>query len=174
MLALLAGIWAAIDAQWWLVATCSIVGGAAYALGGRRWFKAYRAEPARHAREVSKPMVGLAVACPRRTRAPLHLPLMADLDPNVIAPARLKLLVTLTAVSEVEFSTVRILPRGQRLRPVQASCRPRRRQLREAAQRVCIVAGAPPWISLTPDGRAALGTHIEALQALIDGVTAAG
>ena len=32
---------------------------------------------------------------------------MAELDPNVIAPARLKLLVTLTAVSEVEFSTVR-------------------------------------------------------------------
>ena len=32
---------------------------------------------------------------------------MADLDPNLIPPARLKLLVTLTAVSEVEFSTVR-------------------------------------------------------------------
>ena len=62
VLALLAAIWAAIEAQWWLVATCSIVGGAAYALGGRRWFEAYRAEPARHARGVSKAMVGLAVA----------------------------------------------------------------------------------------------------------------
>ena len=62
VLALLGAIWAAIDAQWWLVATCSIVGGAAYALGGRRWFRAYRAEPARHAQEVSKAMVGLAVA----------------------------------------------------------------------------------------------------------------
>ena len=41
---------------------CSIVGGAVYALGGRRWFEAYRAEPARHARGVSKTMVGLAVA----------------------------------------------------------------------------------------------------------------
>ena len=62
VLALLGAIWAAIDAQWWLVATCSIVGGAAYALGGRRWFEAYRDEPARHARGVSKAAVGLAVA----------------------------------------------------------------------------------------------------------------
>ena len=61
VVALLAAIWAAIDTQWWLVATCSIVGGAAYALGGRRWFEAYRAEPARHARAVSRPIVGLAV-----------------------------------------------------------------------------------------------------------------
>ena len=62
MVALRAAIWAAIEAQWWLVATCSIVGGAVYALAGRRWFEAYRAEPARHARAVSEVMVGLAVA----------------------------------------------------------------------------------------------------------------
>ena len=62
VLALLGAIWAAIDSQWWLAITSSIVGGAAYALGGRRWFEAYRAEPARHARGVSKAMVWLAVA----------------------------------------------------------------------------------------------------------------
>ena len=62
VLALLGAIWAAIDSQWWLAITCSIVGGAAYALGGRRWFEAYRAEPARHARGVSKAMAWLAVA----------------------------------------------------------------------------------------------------------------
>ena len=60
VLALLAAIWAGIESQWWLVVACSIVGGAAYALGGRRWFEAYRAEPARHARGVSKAMVWLA------------------------------------------------------------------------------------------------------------------
>jgi hypothetical protein len=62
VLALLAAIWAGIESQWWLVVACSIVGGAAYALGGRRWFEAYRAEPARHARGVSKGMVWLAGA----------------------------------------------------------------------------------------------------------------
>lgn len=62
VVALLAAIWAAIESQWWLVIVCSVVGGAAYAFGGRRWLEAYRAEPARHARAVSRPMVGLAVA----------------------------------------------------------------------------------------------------------------
>ena len=60
IVALGAAIWSAIDAQWWLVATCSIVGGAGYALAGRRWFDAYRAEPARHARGESVVMLGLA------------------------------------------------------------------------------------------------------------------
>ena len=61
VVALGAAIWAALAAQWWLVAACSIVGGAAYALAGRRWFDAYRAEPARHTRAESAVMLGLAV-----------------------------------------------------------------------------------------------------------------
>ena len=61
VVALGAAIWSALDAQWWLVATCSIIGGAAYALAGRRWFNSYRAEPARHARAESVAMLGLAV-----------------------------------------------------------------------------------------------------------------
>jgi len=52
-IALGAAIWAAYEAQWWLVALGSIVGGAAYALSGRRWMRAYRARPAVHGRAES-------------------------------------------------------------------------------------------------------------------------
>lgn len=44
---------AAYEAQWWLVTLASIVGGAAYALSGRRWMRAYRARPAVHGRPES-------------------------------------------------------------------------------------------------------------------------
>lgn len=44
---------AAYEAQWWLVALGSIVGGAAYALSGRRWMRAHRARPAVHGRPES-------------------------------------------------------------------------------------------------------------------------
>ena len=43
----------AFDKRWWLVAISSIIGGALYALNGRRWLRAYRAEPALHARGES-------------------------------------------------------------------------------------------------------------------------
>ena len=97
---------------------------------------------------------------------------MAELDPNVIAPARLKLLVTLTAVSEVEFSIVRdaldvsdsVL--SKHLAALEDVRYVKRRKGVHRGRRTT-------WISLTPDGRAALGTHIDALQALIDGVNAA-
>jgi hypothetical protein len=52
-------IWAAFDAQWWLVPTWSIIGGAAYALSGRRWVRSYRAEPALHAHGESLVWLGL-------------------------------------------------------------------------------------------------------------------
>ena len=52
-IALGAAIWAAFDARWWFVALWSIVGGAAYALSGRRWLRAYRARPALHGRGES-------------------------------------------------------------------------------------------------------------------------
>jgi hypothetical protein len=48
-----AAILAAFDARWWLVATWSAIGGAAYALSGRRWLRVYRAEPARYAQAES-------------------------------------------------------------------------------------------------------------------------
>jgi len=46
-------IWAAFDTRWSLMISCSIIGGAAYALLGRRWLRAYRSAPARHARGES-------------------------------------------------------------------------------------------------------------------------
>ena len=59
VLALGLAIWAAYDAQWWLVALCSIAGGAAYALSGRRWMRTYRAEPAVHGRGESAAWLAL-------------------------------------------------------------------------------------------------------------------
>ena len=49
----MAAILGAFDKRWWLVATASIIGGALYALNGRRWLRAYRTEPALHARGES-------------------------------------------------------------------------------------------------------------------------
>jgi hypothetical protein len=46
-------IWAAFEAEWWLVAVCSLAGGMAYAMSGRRWVRTYRGEPAAHARGES-------------------------------------------------------------------------------------------------------------------------
>jgi hypothetical protein len=46
-------IWAAYEEAWWLTAFCSIAGGAAYAVSGGRWMRAYRAEPAVHGRGES-------------------------------------------------------------------------------------------------------------------------
>ena len=46
--ALAAAIWAAYDAGPWLVLLCSLAGGVAYALGGGRWLRASRAQPAVH------------------------------------------------------------------------------------------------------------------------------
>ena len=54
-----AAILAAFDAQWWLVAICATIGGAAYALSGRRWLRVYRAEPAHHAQAESAVWLGL-------------------------------------------------------------------------------------------------------------------
>src|SRR4051794_22236241 len=48
-----AAIWAAYGERWWLVALWSLVGGAAYALSGRRWMQTYRDDPAAHARGES-------------------------------------------------------------------------------------------------------------------------
>ena len=88
--------------------------------------------------------------------------------PHVVAPARLKLLVTLTAVSEVEFSTVRdslevsdsLL--SKHLTALEGVGYVKRRKGVHRGRRTT-------WISLTPRGRKALNAHITALRALIDG-----
>src|SRR3954454_20826131 len=59
--ALGAAIWAAYGERWWLVALWSLVGGAAYALSGRRWMQTYRGDPAAHARGESLAWLALAV-----------------------------------------------------------------------------------------------------------------
>ena len=59
VVALGAAIWAAYGGLWWLVAVCSILGGAAYTLSGRRWMRAYRAQPAVHGR--GEPALWLAL-----------------------------------------------------------------------------------------------------------------
>jgi hypothetical protein len=53
VVALGAATWAAFEDRWWLVALCSLAGGAAYALCGVRWLRRYQAEPAARARGES-------------------------------------------------------------------------------------------------------------------------
>ena len=57
--ALGAAIWAAYGERWWLVVLWSLVGGAAYALSGRRWMHTYRGDPAAHARGESLAFLAL-------------------------------------------------------------------------------------------------------------------
>ena len=61
-IALGAAIWAAYGERWWLVALWSLVGGAAYALSGRRWMHTYRRDPAAHARGESLAWLTLVTA----------------------------------------------------------------------------------------------------------------
>jgi DNA-binding MarR family transcriptional regulator len=94
---------------------------------------------------------------------------MADLDEHVVAPARLKLMTTLTAVSEAEFATVRdaldvsdsVL--SKHLGALEEVGYLRRHKSIHRGRRTT-------WISLTPRGRKALRAHVTALRALIDGI----
>ena len=91
---------------------------------------------------------------------------MAEFDPHVLAPARLKLMITLTAVSEAEFSTIRdalevsdsVL--SKHLAALETVNYIKRRKGVHRGRRTT-------WISLTPKGRKALQTHVAALQELI-------
>jgi hypothetical protein len=84
---------------------------------------------------------------------------MLELDANLHAPARLRLMTMLTAVSEVEFSTVR-----DRLEVTLAS-------LGYVRSRKGVHGGRrTTWISLTAQGRAALSAHVAALREVIAGV----
>ncbi len=94
---------------------------------------------------------------------------MAQLDEHVVAPARLRLMTTLTAVSDAEFATLRealavsdsVL--SKHLSALEAVGYVRRHKGVHRGRRTT-------WISLTPAGRKALSAHVTALRALIDGV----
>lgn len=94
---------------------------------------------------------------------------MAELDPHLVAPARLKLLTALTAVSEAEFSTIRDSLQvsdsllSKHLAALEDLGYVKRRKGVHRGRRTT-------WISLTPGGRRALGAHVAALRALIRGV----
>jgi hypothetical protein len=59
VIALAAAVWAAYESLWWLVGLWSVLGGAAYALAGRRWLRTYRARPDVHGRGESLLWVAL-------------------------------------------------------------------------------------------------------------------
>ena len=94
---------------------------------------------------------------------------MPELDEHVVAPARLKLMTTLTAVSEAEFATVRdalevsdsVL--SKHLTALEDVDYVKRRKGMYRGRRTT-------WISLTPHGREALREHVSALRELISGI----
>ncbi len=94
---------------------------------------------------------------------------MADLDANVVAPARLKLLTLLTAVSEAEFGTIR-----DRLEVSDSVLSKHIGALEDVdyvKRRKGVHRGRrTTWVALTPRGRKALSAHVAALRTLIDGV----
>jgi len=91
------------------------------------------------------------------------------MDEHLVAPARLKLLTTLTAVSEAEFGTVRdalgvsdsVL--SKHLGALEEVGYVKRRKGVHRGRRTT-------WIALTARGRKALSAHVAALRALIDGI----
>ncbi len=94
---------------------------------------------------------------------------MADLDRHLLAPARLKLMTMLTAVSEVEFTVLRaglavsdsVL--SKHLGALEEVGYLRRHKGVRSGRRTT-------WISLTASGRKALRAHVTALRAIIDAV----
>lgn len=91
---------------------------------------------------------------------------MVDLDPHLQAPARLKLVTMLTAVGEAEFVVVR-----DRLDVSDSVLSKHLSALGEAGY-VRVRKGVhrgrrTTWVSLSPRGRKAVGTHVAALRALI-------
>jgi DNA-binding MarR family transcriptional regulator len=94
---------------------------------------------------------------------------VAELDEHVVAPARLKLMTALTAVSEAEFAALRealdvsdsVL--SKHLGALEDAGYLRRHKGVRRGRRTT-------WISLTARGRTALSEHVAALRALIDGI----
>ena len=94
---------------------------------------------------------------------------MPELDEHVVAPARLKLMTTLTAVSEAEFGTIRDALQvsdsvlSKHLAALEDIDYVRRRKGVHRGRRTT-------WIALTPRGREALSAHVAALRTLISDV----
>jgi DNA-binding MarR family transcriptional regulator len=94
---------------------------------------------------------------------------MAELDEHIVAPARLRLMTMLTAVSDAEFATLRdgldvsdsVL--SKQLGALEEAGYLSRRKGVHRGRRTT-------WIALTPRGRKALSAHVTALRALIDGI----
>ena len=91
---------------------------------------------------------------------------MADLDPHLQAPARLKLVTMLTAVSEAEFAVVR-----DRLGVSDSVLSKHLSALGDAgyarARKGVHRGRRTTWVSLTSDGRDAVVAHVAALRELI-------
>jgi DNA-binding MarR family transcriptional regulator len=94
---------------------------------------------------------------------------MADLDATVVPPVRLKLLTTLTAVSEAEFSTLRdTLEVSDSVLSKHVAAF---EKVGYVTRRKGVHRGRrTTWIAITARGRRALSAHVAALRALIDGV----
>lgn len=90
---------------------------------------------------------------------------MAELDALVVAPARLKLMTALTAVSEAEFATIR-----DALQVSDSVLSKHLTALEEAGYVRRRKGHRTTWVSLTPRGRSALSAHVAALRELIAGV----
>jgi DNA-binding MarR family transcriptional regulator len=93
----------------------------------------------------------------------------ARVDPLLQAPARLKLMTMLTAVTEVEFATLRenlevadsVLSKHVSLLATEGYVKSRKGT--HAGRRTT-------WISITGKGRKVLSAHVAAVRQIIDGI----
>ena len=94
---------------------------------------------------------------------------MADLDPHLLAPARLKLMTMLTAVSEAEFATLRNaleVSDSVLSKHVAALAKAGYVKSRKGVH----LGRRTTWIALTSHGRKALSAHVALLRELIASV----
>jgi DNA-binding MarR family transcriptional regulator len=91
---------------------------------------------------------------------------MPELDPHLQPPARLRLMTSLTAVAEAEFSTLRDLLAVSD--SVMSKHIAALATLGYVKSRKGVRSGTrTTWVSLTGPGRAALTAHVAALRKLI-------
>lgn len=94
---------------------------------------------------------------------------MVSLDPALVSPARLRLMTAAASVSKIEFATLRDLL------DVSDSVLSKHLSALAAEGYLTSAKGVhrgrrTTWVSLTPDGRRALSTHVAELRQIIDGV----
>jgi DNA-binding MarR family transcriptional regulator len=94
---------------------------------------------------------------------------MSELDRHLLAPARLKLMTMLTAVSDIEFSVLR-----EALEVSDSVLSKHVATLAEAgyvrSRKGTHEGRRTTWLAMSPAGRKALRAHVAALRAIIDGV----